>query len=379
MNNIVKKVMVYPFYDEFIPVVKFLNKMNSELKVCSLVSPKGFGLEGKDSGEAYGKNKIGLKVTNDFDKAITDNDVLFVTNGHRCNLIYEDILNKMKKAIGMRKEVICTLDLCQEQINKLTDLADSQKIKFTYYNTDEKCTEKKLLNIEKFEMKNISTPVIYIGEILDGFQGFEILLRASIYLKEQGYRVLSIGKPKYSSIFNIKSMPSFLYGTDLTEEDKIFYFNNYIYELESETTPDVIIIQLPDNLLKYNESITNQFGIYSYIVSQAIRGDYFIYCYQYDNSGPQMLKMLNDTFKYRFGLEINAVNMANKYLDTSEDIVTDDISPLWFEQSVVNESIKKNYSDTPIPVYNCEDNQQSIQLFENMIHTLAAYGDVSII
>lgn len=374
MNSIVKKVAVYPFYDEFIPVVKFLNKMNPEYKVCNVVSPMGFGLEGKDAGEAYRKNTIGLKVTCDFEKAIAESDVLFVAGGDKCTMIYKNIIDQMKKAIFMKKEVICTLELHQQEINELIKFSNDKSVKFTYYNTD----KKSVLNKEKLKIENISTPIIYIGEIMEGFQGFEMLLRTTLYLKEQGYNVLSIGKPKYSNIFKIKSMPEFLYESGISEEHKIYGFNNYIYELENRMKPDVIVIQLPDNLLKYNKSITNHFGIYSYIVSQAVRGDYFIYCYQYDNSGPKMLEMLNEIFKYRFDFEIKAVSMDNKYIEARTDNISNNEIPLlWLEQAVVNDSIKRNYSESSIPVYNCENEKQSNQLFESMMYTLIQYGEVS--
>lgn len=376
MNNIVKKVMIYPFYDEFIPIVKFLNKLNPELIVYKLVAPMGFGLQDKDAGEAYRKNTIGLKVTNNFDEAIADSDILFVTNGYKCVSIYKDILNKIKKAINMEKEIICTLELASEQLSELINLSKRQDTKFTYYNAYENMLQD-VSHIENYEMKKIHVPIIYIGEMLDGFGGFEMLLKTTLYLKKQGYNVLSIGKPKYSDIFNIQSMPRFIYETGIKDENKVYSFNAYIYKLQKNLKPDVIVIQLPDSLFRYNNEITNQFGIYSYIVSQAVSCDYFIYCSECSNLGTKMLKMLNKTFKYRFGFEINALNIVNKCLTELNTVSHGELSLLWFEQSAIEQSIQRYYSDSPIPVYNCENYNHNIELFEKMIDTLTKYGEVS--
>ena len=377
VDNIVKKVVVYPFYDEFIPVVKFLNKMNSEFIVHKVVAPMGFGLEGKDAGEAYKKNPIGIKVTSDFDEAISDSDILFVTSGYKCTSIYKHIIKQIEKAISMKKDIICTIELSSKQLNEFIDLSNKQNVKFTYYNKYENKKED-IADISVQKMKEIHVPVICIGEMLEGFQGFELLLRTTLYLKEQGYNVLSVAKPKYSSVFNIKSMPEFIYETGMTDENKIYNFNAYIHELEEKQKPDVIVIQMPDSMLKYNDTITNQFGIYSYIVSQAVKSDYFIYCYQHDDLGSEMIRMLSETFKYRFGFEISAVSIVNKCLLTLDKIESDNNLPLlWFEQLTLDESIQKNYFDSSIPVYNCEDDNQSIKLFENMINTLTNYGEVS--
>jgi|GEM_PF-4539582 len=370
-----KKVTVYPFHDAFIPVIKYLNVMSSEYKISNVVAPMGFGINGKDAGEAYRKSKTGYIVTNNIEAALLNSDVLLVTDGIKSMAIYDHLISQIKNAITMQKEVICTCKLYDKDLLDLKELSKQKDVSFTYCKEEMQWWDNNKPDTDVTGIEKIDVPVIFIGEVMDGFEGFEMLLQTTLYLQGQGYKVLSIGNPEYSNLFQIETIPAFIYQTGMKEEDKINYFNSYVYHLQKEKNPDVIVIQLPGGLMKYNTMITNEYGVYPFMISQAVRGDYMIYCSHFTDAAPKMFTMLSDTFKYRFGFEINAVNLTNKGLDET-DIREKNIELpfVWYEQSIINDTVSKYNRDSLIPFYNCENGEEADILFDEMIHTLSEYG-----
>ncbi len=58
---------------------------------------------------------------------------------------------------------------------------------------------------------------------------------------------------------------------------------------------DIIVIQLPDPMIKYNNEIHNDYNIKTYMFSQAITPDYSICCFHSDISYPEFAQTLSDT------------------------------------------------------------------------------------
>ena len=93
--------------------------------------------------------------------------------------------------------------------------------------------------------------------------------------RERGYRASGVLDRCYAGLFSLHPMPSFL-KEGAEETDKIYRFNAYLKQLEQSERPDVLFVQLPGGMLKYNDQIPNDFGVYGYLISQAVQPDCFV-------------------------------------------------------------------------------------------------------
>lgn len=368
-----KKVAIYPYSDNFYAFVKHFNKYNTFLQVTELVSPTGWGINGKDAGVAYNKPEIGLKISDDIHQAIENCDILMVAECE-CNETFRKIIiNDIITAIERRKEIICTMMLHEDELDIFHLKSKSLEVSFHYSPGEVHWLAlKDILYIKPKRLYFPKAPVIFVGELMDGLEGFDGVLAVTDYLKSQGYKTITIGAREYCEILGILSLPSFITQTTVSDNEKIIYFNNYIKYLDENEKPDLFVIQLPGAMMKYNDQFTNGFGVTPYLMSQAVQGDYFILSVQYDNIDTKFYNMLSETFTYRFGFGIDCIFMSNKMFDRQNSIQAGKNTFLHLQQEMLDNAISNYYYEAETPIYNIDNLKDYNIMFDQLIEVLTS-------
>lgn len=367
MNTKYKKVTLYPFNGEFTAFVAYLNRHSDIYRITELVSPKCLGISGKDAGVIYNKPNVGLIVSDDFNQAMKNSEVLMIAENKFNESFRQTIINNINIAIENKKDIICTMKLFNEELELFKKLSAQFEISFTY------CPEETVWNSVKdticVQSRKLYTPqavVVFVGELLDGIDGFDVLLSVTDYFKSSGFKTLAIGDRSYCELLGLLSLPSILTQTDVNDDEKINYLNHYIEYLDKHEKPDVFVIQLPGAMMKYNDHFTNGFGITPYLISQAVQGDYFILCTHYNIIDIEFYKMLSNNFTHRFGFEIDCIHMSNAYIDFSNSKEQSKLSYLYIEQELLNNTINQYYKKSEIPIYNIENISDRNKMFRQL-------------
>lgn len=372
MDKNYKRVTIYPFNGDFIAFVKFSNKYSDIFRVTELVAPKGWGVNGKDAGVMYNKPQVGLIVSDDLNRALENSDILMIAENKFNENFHPIIISNIINAIERKKDIICTMKLSCKEIELLKQISTKFGVRFTY-SPEETVWEyvKDTLCIQSSKLYSPQAVVVFVGELLDGIDGFDVLLSVTDYLKSSGFKTLTIGARSYCELLGLLSLPSIITQTDISDNEKINYFNRYIKYLDEKEKPDIFIIQLPGGMMKYNDHFTNGFGVTPYIMSQAVQGDYFILSTQYDTPDTKFYNMLSNNFTYRFGFEIDCIHMSNAYIDFPDSIGSGKLTYLYIEQQLLDSTIKQYYEESEIPIYNIDNFSDRIKMFEQLHDSLS--------
>lgn len=264
-----QKAIIYPFDLEFCPIVRHRNLLE-EYEIIDLVAPRGFGITGVDVGFADGGTEIGMIVKDDFFKSLEKCNVVIFADSQYYEGIEEDIYQKMKITIQQKKNIVSTLEVVDNIKNELESLCleNNTYIKFINNLAFEmtpplyKKTNIYGLNANKYKsnsnqhekISKIETAIIFVMGITERTNKFEIQLALREKFLELGYRVSQIGSKNCCELMGFHSFPKFMSATNLSEVEKIVMFNKFVKKIETEESPELIIIGIPGGTMKVSNN-----------------------------------------------------------------------------------------------------------------------------
>ncbi len=210
----------------------------------------------------------------------------------------------------------------------------------------------------------IPVPVIMVLGLGDQCNKFEIQLGLRDYFIKNGYKVSQIGTKVYSQLFGFNSLPDFLYHNIKTEE-KIVKFNRYVKRMVQIENPDVVIIGVPDSIMKYNDRETNNFGIIPFIITNAVMPDIGILSIYQNGYSKEYFNELQNYCKYRYNCILDYINIANtrqvydnrnkfSYFTLNKDYVLNNSNMTLFN------------NDEKVLIYNVFDENQSNRVYKHI-------------
>lgn len=378
-----KKVLIYPFSNKFFPVMKAMINKTDEYEIVSAVTPKTWFLAGEkdDVSKINNSDYFGIAISNNFIEEIERCDTVIIANCNNEKIMYNDIVDKIKTSIKFNKNIICCFELENKDILEINKLSQKSNVKFEYLNELYK-SPKEIEMIEQQEvdkharMCKIDSTIIFVGKLLDELESTFSLVSISENYKKQGYDVVTISLNNNCRILDYLSFPNSIFELNISIERKIVLFNYFIKEIEKKYRPDLIVIQLPGGMMKYSDIITNGFGVYPYLISQAISSDYFVLVTPFNEMEEEFHEKLNECFWHRFGFKIDMVNMLNTALDVSSSIEQDKVILNHLPVGNVDKIISKNFQNSKISVFNPLNNTDCENMFRESVSTLTKYVNI---
>lgn len=367
------KTMIYPFDVESVPLIRHSRFIDNH-NIVNIISPNGWGLCGKDAGCADNGQDVGITVDSDFDKALENCDtVFFVDSSMKMNLD-KFVYPKIIKAAQSSKNIICTIKLENEMINKVSNICNQNNTFFKHF-TDKSDS---MISPKTEKIYPINTPVVLVVGLCERTNKFEIQLNLRESSEDMGYKVSQIGTRHYCELMGFHSFPKFMYSKSITESEKVILFNHYIKNIEGKEAPDVIVIGIPGGTMPISHEFTNKFGILAYEVSQAVMADAVVLSTLCSSSSPEILKLLSQSCKYKFGYDIDCYNISNTYLDIGASKYEESLQYDAMDLEVINEK-KTTCEGLDIPVYNILDKNDAKSMTNFLFDKLAEYGENQII
>ncbi len=363
-----KNIIIYPANIEIVPLLR-----NNLFKNCKItcVAPSGWGGIGKDIGDMDLAGKTGHIIKSDFDHELKGADsVCFIKTEQEIDK-YEYIIPKIKSAIENGKDVICTIDMSQDEYIELKEESTKNGCEFSYY-CNSLVDFEEIKNFLKYEQRltEIKTPVVMVAEVVNNMGAFHAQLALQEHFREQGYNAALISSVSYSNYFKIHNSPAFLSSNVFSEEEKILLFNHYVKNIENSYSPDIIIIGVPGSLLPLTKTKTDGFGITAYLMTRAVKPDASIVCTYSDQYTQKYFDEINPTLNFRFSMNIEGYLVNNTILDFFSVEGTEDPRRIMIEPDMVKQRIPNEAKGFVFPM------KEKEILFEKVIDKLAYFGEV---
>ncbi|MFZ2538236.1 MAG: TIGR04066 family peptide maturation system protein [Oscillospiraceae bacterium] len=363
-----KNVMIYPFREQHISTVKYLSAFHESFTVGAVCAPTGLGLIGKDVSHVANRDPLGIIVEGDPKQALDKNDMLLILS-ETDDVVRRLAVDLMIDAANQKKDIFCLMELSDEENDKLEALCKANNCLFE---CNLSSVDNQILNKTIGYRKKIykpSVPVMFVGGLIESADQMEILVGMTNELRQKGYRVSAFGNGEACNFLGLHSY-KFILNTENAPK-MIKQLNHFVQEVEEDESPDIILIQVPGAMLRYNDVLTGDFGIYTYLFSQAFIPDYFICCSMYDILEESFFKMVSSDFERRFGFKVDGIHPSNQLIDSMDSIQKKEIVCVHVSQNQLENTLENLKKNASIPVYNLLHKIQQECAVEDMLTSLA--------
>jgi peptide maturation system protein (TIGR04066 family) len=342
-------IALYPYSSTFLPIVNHFEELQNKYSLCKLYSLPGFGLIGNDAAYACNHPKTNILVTDDHEIDDQCWNTLLLTKLPEENLVGNiHLFDVLKGVLDIGKSVIYD-DNDQFSIPKgVKDLKESyrDKLQFQFENH-----ELKVRLSPKGSLSSIEAPIIFVGSLVESSDSFEVLCNLARHFRKHNYHPIVFTKHAIGQLFGFHTIRHIFDQQNLTESQKIEEINQFVAALEHDYRPDVILVEAPDSVMRFNEIAPNGFGIQTYMLTQALRIDFFVCCAPYDLVVGPLLEALSKDFLIRLRSPIHAVHVSNIVIDTGEMIQAHRLSYVHASIERVQNQIQKEASSSQIPLF----------------------------
>jgi peptide maturation system protein (TIGR04066 family) len=219
--------------------------------------------------------------------------------------IYRDLIEVAKSA---GKEIILT-DLLANKLGLVNMTARPQESFVSDPETD--------------RLHEISVPVITV--LSQGYYADQLAVTLALrkHFKDISYNVAQVGHREYAKLFGYTPLPDFLYEP-LDAYDKILWFNQFVDKLTIRTQAELLIINVPDPIMKFNQRVLHGLGVLPYVICQGVRSDLTVLCLHYHPYTQQYFDKLTNYCHYHLDCSetsyfFNIANLNIEPDDTTEE------------------------------------------------------------
>lgn len=340
---------IYPFTSELLPLVKYFDVLQSSFSISTVISMPGLGLAGKDAGYSCNHPDTGYIVTDKPDMGDPSWNTLIAARPLNPDVVAERKLTEtIASALSAGKEARYFDTGISNVPIAIWELAQKWPEKLEIFTEDMKPEEKSRID-DRYSL--LSSPVILIGGLTTQADTLEVLSGMAVSLNEEGLRPLVITRQPLGKLFGFHSLSHVFQSKDKSEAEKIMQINYTLRELEHKYLPDVILMEAPDTVMRFNDIAPNGFGIQTYMLCQAAAPDCFICCTPCDLAAGVFLNMLSEDFSCRLGASINAAHVTNILVDAAEIQQSREVTYVRASLELVRKNIEKERSQSEIPLF----------------------------
>ena len=360
-------VVVYPFQADLLPIIRSFDTLQSKYELKRILTFPGSGLVGKDAAFSCNLPEIGLEVG----EFTTDNlegieYVLMINPLHPTKATDDDIIDKSIIALGQNRSVklFCNRsDSIAHSAGKLREIYPRFSISF------DECVDENLEFTGTLHYKKLDVPVLLLGSLIETPEILDIICYLSENFSKENIKCLIFANTPAGSLFGFKSGVPILSSNEFSEATKVEELNRFANNLISRFNPDIVLIEAPDAVLRFNDITPNGFGIQSYMISQAFQPDHFICSIPIELAIPDLVLSLSKDFETRIGTPITAALASNIAIDAAENLQTHSISYVFIPMQYYDVKFPNNIDKSSIPIYK-SGNRSDIGLCDYICQTL---------
>lgn len=314
-----KKAVLFPYVtSQAFPFVRYCNALSEEFELYQVVSPQGIIPAGKDAAYLNNREEIGVSVSNEVD--CEGADMLLVPELPDEYPCLEEVLQTMEQFLASGKEVRCYHPFAGEQLERLQ--------KAGYTEAVPPAVTKPEIDIRVRRVFTPEIPVIFVGGLSGEYDQQEVLLRLSAQLREQGHRIAVFAGNDMLAMLKCHSYSPIL-RSNVDNGLKVLALNEMLRKVCKEEHPELILMELPGGVIRFNDVLNGGFGVDTFLLSQAVLPDYFIACAAYGTYNGAYFKEVSAYCENHFGFPINQIHVSNKLLNYSKTV--ERFRPFWIK------------------------------------------------
>ena len=316
-----KKAVLFPYVTpQTFPFVKYFNALSEELELYQVVSPQGVLPAGKDAAYLNNREAIGVSVANEVD--CEGADVLLVPELPENYPCLEETLQVMEQFLASGKEVRCYHPLAGEQLERLQ--------KAGYTEAVPPAVTKPEIDIRVRRVFTPEVPVIFVGGLSGEYDQQEVLLRLSVQFRERGRRIAVFAGTDMLAMLQCHSYSPIL-RSNVDNGLKVLALNELLRKVCKEEHPELILMELPGGVIRFNDVLNGGFGVDTFLLSQAVLPDCFIACAAYGTYNGAYFREVSAYCERHFGFPINQIHISNQLLNYSKTV--ERFRPFWIKMS----------------------------------------------
>ncbi len=296
----------YPFCPEFLPVVRWFEQAQDSYELRYLVSPAGYGYGGRDAGDACNQPPVGKIISEElpFDREDWSTLLLCRPGWNSAGLPLTELA---EEAAVHGKQVLFV------NPDRIAETEELERLKREYPGQVDYLAPGEIEPEERFYSPQ--APVILVGGFLAQSGSFDAVLALYLKVKKEGYRPAVFCRNEAGGLFGFYGFGHIWSEPVGDENERIKRLNAYINGVARDTYANLILIEAPDALMRYNANTLDCFGVRSYMLCQAVVPDYLVACLSYEMLDPELNEALSDDCRVRLGCEFCAVWPENLVLD----------------------------------------------------------------
>lgn len=352
------KYLIYPFYDECSSLIELIKNEKQNIEIEYVVSPKSWIKKVNIPEVVIGSCN--------YEECLDCVEGVIITDISKYPYLYQDIVKKIYVALNRGYAVKCCAKLEEKDQRNFESLSK----RFLYYQDD----SEKIQDIRKsgnpYQVQDCV--VIGVGNLLQGMDSLSEIAYLYKKLSEEGYKVSVITSNRNGKIIGYNLFPEEIW--QVSHDIQVLELNRYFNKVQEENHADILLVQIDGGMLKYSNICYGDFGIKSYIVSQALAIDYFLLVSPMVDMTQENYKELSTIFRYRFGYDIDVILFKNLYIDLEESDSEEKIIYRKIDEAEMEEIIEKNYvlKSSDIMYENASDIKVYDSIIEKCIKKLSS-------
>lgn len=337
-----QNITIYPYHAGLLPIVRNFDILQEEYKISQLIAFPGSGFTGKDAGYACNQLPLNIMVSDSLDMQLPWSVLLLDGEQLKSPEKTKEILTE---ASAQRKKIFSFE-------HGTMGVPQWRKELYHKFSVEEYQDTISLDEVKKVDsIHEIHTSVILVGGLVEQADTLEIACTVTRLLRERGLKVETITGNPFGRLFGFHDL-SPLFEIGHSPSVIIENINKYSYLIQHKLVPDVIIICAPDGMVPYNSIVPNGYGIKTYMVCQGVCPDYCFCCVPLDLGVTEMIKIINEDFKGRYGVGISGVHISNLVIDSMQAIQDKKLSFSYAKMDKVKKQLAKVKKFSEIPVFN---------------------------
>mgnify|MGYP001168321532 CR=1 FL=1 len=364
---------IFPYRAELLPLVRNFEQLQEKYELKKIWTFRGASLANKDVAYACNHPQLALmaEVMNDTEDIEIEKLIVSIP----------PTMNKQNK-----EQTLKLVDRFNEK-GKRTDIFfdDWGSNKTSLYRLARKhpsllnlYPEETILDLHQsaaeMRYRKIETPIIFVGGLIENPDTTEIVCNIKSRFERDGVNCLVYCKHSIMALFGFHSIMPLLTANSIPVEQRIEFINFLANSHVEKKRPDLIIVEAPDGVLRFNDNTPNGFGINSYILAQAFQPDFFICNIPFEFAKFDLISLLSKDFELRFNTRLVAIHSSNIVLDSAENIQTHTLSYVHVPVSHVDEDLSK-LSNWDVPVFNIIVDKNSLYSYLRNLLSVRSNGN----
>ena len=338
------RVALYPYDAELLPIVRHFEAMQKKDHLCGIIAVPGYGGIGKDAAYACNQPDIGILVEQESEESFEKWDTLYLALRHLPQA--GEVKTVLKHALRQGKEIIgigTRLEMQYEWVKELKkEMPEIQML----------ISDDPLPRVQsEQEYQPVRTPVVFVGGIAGKEDVLEVVLTLAEELRGSGKTVACITNEPVCTLLGCYDF-SALYKECLDLPIAITKINQTVQAIEKRMLPDVILMEAPDALIRYHSLTPNGFGIYSYMLAQAVKPDYLVCCMPADMAYGELIEYFSRDFRIRYGTDIDAIHISNMLIDGADVTHKKKMSVFYGDMRLARDSIQMMEENSKMLAFN---------------------------